>query len=122
MMQQARHSLAAHRHLQFAVRVNNKSLLGLAHRSASSKSITRDGNHLSKEYQYLPGGPLPSYYFQKSLPLLPVPKLELTCQRYLEALKPLLTPEQHSRTTKIVENFQKGVGTSKLEHMFLITT
>lgn len=76
---------------------------------------------------------LPTYYFQKSktiilmqvkallnksyfssgLPRLPIPKLELTCQRYLEALTPLLTQEQLGKTKKIVANFQDGIGTSE---------
>lgn len=72
-------------------------------------------DNLSKEYQFLPGGILPSYYFQKSLPRLPVPKLELTCKRYLEALKPLLSPEQYNKTEKYVQDFEKGAGNCKTE-------
>ena len=44
-------------------------------------------------------------HFQKSLPRLPIPKLEETTQRYLLSQKPLLTPERYSIAKKITENF-----------------
>lgn len=79
-----------------------------------------EDNYLTKEYQYLPGGPLPTYYFQKSLPRLPIPKLELTCQRYLEAMRPLLTNEQYGKTEKYVADFQKGVGICKCYYLLFL--
>lgn len=44
-------------------------------------------------------------HFQASLPRLPIPKLEDTSRRYLDAQKPLLTPEQYEKTKKVTENF-----------------
>lgn len=49
-------------------------------------------------------------HFQPSLPRLPIPKLEDTCRRYLNAQKPLLKDDQMQKTQKIVENFLKGDG------------
>lgn len=47
-------------------------------------------------------------HFQKSLPRLPIPKLEKTCQRYLSALEPVIATEEYDRTRKIVDKFLKG--------------
>jgi carnitine O-palmitoyltransferase 2, mitochondrial len=44
------------------------------------------------------------------LPLLPIPNLNATCSRYLNALKPLLNDKQYSNTAQIVENFKNGNG------------
>lgn len=41
----------------------------------------------------------------KSLPKLPIPKLEDTCKRYLRALEGLQAPEEHENTKKIVNEF-----------------
>lgn len=80
---------------------------------ASTTSSSSDINKIAPS-------PLPTYYFQKSLPRLPIPKLELTCQRYLEALKPLITPEQLSRTEKLLSNFQNGVGNSEWDMLIYL--
>ena len=69
-------------------------------------------DHTKEEYQFLPRGRLPTYYFQKSLPRLPIPKLELTCQRYVESLQPLLEELQLRRTEKAVQSFEQGIGRS----------
>jgi hypothetical protein len=63
-------------------------------------------------YQTLPKSSLPTYYFQKSLPRLPVPKLELTAQRYLDSAKCILTPEEFTNTENIVKEFQGATGLS----------
>ena len=59
---------------------------------------------------YLHRSILPSYYFQDSLPSLPIPTLDVTLQRYLRSLSPLITPEALARTTAIVKDFQGGDG------------
>ena len=53
---------------------------------------------------------LPTYHFQKSLPRLPIPKLDHTCERYLLALKPLLDDYAMGKTTTVVREFEKGEG------------
>lgn len=65
----------------------------------------------TEDDQYLvPKTIVHTYHFQDSLPRLPVPKLEDTCRRYLDAQKPLLTPEQYEETKCLVEKFQKQDG------------
>ncbi|OAF71990.1 hypothetical protein A3Q56_00248 [Intoshia linei] len=57
---------------------------------------------------------IPTYHFQKSLPLLPLPKLEDTCKRYLKSLKPLLSNEIYEKTNKIAMNFLSSKDASVL--------
>lgn len=47
-------------------------------------------------------------HFQPSLPRLPIPKLEKTCERYLASLKPLLNDSDFARTSIIVDQFRQG--------------
>lgn len=49
-------------------------------------------------------------HFQQSLPRLPVPELNLTCQRYLKALQPLLSKNDYLKTKEAVENFGRNDG------------
>ncbi|KAJ8279052.1 hypothetical protein COCON_G00061180 [Conger conger] len=49
-------------------------------------------------------------HYQRSLPRLPVPKLEDTIKRYLAAQRLLLNDEQYRNTEKLAHNFQSGVG------------
>ena len=48
-------------------------------------------------------------HFQPSLPRLPIPKLEDTCSRYLDAVAPVTSLEQFSKTEALVAEFlQEG--------------
>ncbi|GLA51521.1 hypothetical protein AnigIFM63604_008123 [Aspergillus niger] len=47
---------------------------------------------------------------QDSLPKLPIPDLEQTCKRYLEALAPLQTPREQDETRAAVQDFLKSEG------------
>jgi len=47
---------------------------------------------------------------QDSLPKLPIPELDKTCQRYLRALKPLQSAREHGETKHAVQEFLKGDG------------
>lgn len=62
------------------------------------------------DYQYLQKSKLPTMHFQKSLPRLPIPKLELTCERYLTAQRPLLIDEAYRKTEYNVNRFRDTVG------------
>ena len=57
------------------------------------------------ESDFLHKSVVPTYHFEASLPRLPIPKLEDTYRRYLDAQKPLLTPEQYEHVKKVTENF-----------------
>uniref|UniRef100_A0A1A7XBF5 Carnitine O-palmitoyltransferase 2, mitochondrial n=1 Tax=Iconisemion striatum TaxID=60296 RepID=A0A1A7XBF5_9TELE len=80
----------------------SSSALGLSPRSYSSKT--------DPSAEYLHKSVVPSMHYQKSLPRLPIPKLEDTIRRYLAAQKPLLNDDQFRTTEKIAENFQNGMG------------
>lgn len=56
-------------------------------------------------YQYMEQSKTPTMHFQPSLPRLPIPKLEDTCRRYLNAQKPLLSKEQLEKTMIYVNDF-----------------
>ena len=55
--------------------------------------------------EFLQNSIIPTMHFQTSLPRLPIPKLEDSCQRYLMSQKPLLTPEEYEQTKQMTENF-----------------
>lgn len=62
------------------------------------------------DYQYWQRSKIPSLHFQPSLPRLPIPKLELTCERYLAAQKPLLIDEAYRKTESNVKQFLNTSG------------
>lgn len=62
------------------------------------------------EYQFMQRSKIPTMHFQKSLPRLPIPKVELTCERYLAAQRPLLTDEGFRKTQSNVNHFQHTSG------------
>ncbi len=66
----------------------------------------------SSEYNYLQNSIIPTYHFQKSLTKLKIPKLEDTCDRYLNALKPLLSESDWKDTEKLTRNFQANEAAS----------
>lgn len=76
--------------------------LGLDKRNYSSKK--------GPSTEYLHQSVVPSMHYQKSLPRLPIPKLEDTVGRYLAAQRPLLDEDQFRTTEKIAQDFQNGVG------------
>uniref|UniRef100_A0A1A8MQ23 Carnitine O-palmitoyltransferase 2, mitochondrial n=1 Tax=Nothobranchius pienaari TaxID=704102 RepID=A0A1A8MQ23_9TELE len=78
------------------------SALSLSSRSYSSKTDC--------SAEYLHKSVVPSMHYQKSLPRLPIPKLEDTIRRYLAAQKPLLNDDQFRTTERIAQDFQNGVG------------
>lgn len=60
------------------------------------------------EYQFLQKSNMPTYYFQKSLPRLPIPKIEKTLERYLAAQRPLLSDEEYKVTEAACTKFVKS--------------
>ncbi|XP_031173924.1 carnitine O-palmitoyltransferase 2, mitochondrial [Sander lucioperca] len=78
------------------------SALGIDKRNYSSKK--------GSSTEYLHQSVVPSMHYQKSLPRLPIPKLEDTVKRYLAAQRPLLDVDQFRTTEKLAKDFQNGVG------------
>lgn len=62
------------------------------------------------EYQFLQQSKVPTLHFQQSLPRLPIPLLEKTCERYLAALKPLLIDEGYRKSEDVINRFKTTTG------------
>lgn len=73
-------------------------------------NVSRYAHTLNYDYQYWQKSIIPTLHFQPSLPRLPIPKLELTCERYLAAQRPLLNNDTFSKTENMVKQFQNGIG------------
>nr|DBA17946.1 TPA: hypothetical protein GDO54_016249 [Pyxicephalus adspersus] len=78
--------------------------------SATTSVLLRGYSAGSSDSEYLHKSIVPTMHFQKSLPRLPIPKLEDTVKRYLNAQRPLLDDEQFRKTEQLALNFQNGVG------------
>lgn len=63
-----------------------------------------------EKYDYLQNSIIPTYHFQKSLTKLKIPKLEDTINRYLAALKPLLSESEWSRAEQLARKFEANEG------------
>ncbi|XP_053549425.1 carnitine O-palmitoyltransferase 2, mitochondrial [Bombina bombina] len=101
-------------------RLLTTSCLWRGHFVASQCSVTlRTYSAGSMDTEHLNQSIVPTMHFQKSLPRLPIPKLEDTTKRYLNAQRPLLDDEQFRKTEQLVQNFQSGVG--KQLHEELVT-
>ncbi|NXI44822.1 OCTC octanoyltransferase, partial [Galbula dea] len=51
-----------------------------------------------------------TFQYQDSLPSLPVPPLDESLGKYLDAVKPFLNQEEYQRTEEIVKRFEHGIG------------
>ncbi|XP_075472465.1 carnitine O-palmitoyltransferase 2, mitochondrial [Ascaphus truei] len=74
----------------------------------------------SSDTEYLHRSIVPTLHYQKSLPRLPIPKLEDSIKRYLNAQTPLLDDEQFRKTDLLARKFQSGIGTKLHEELALI--
>jgi carnitine O-acetyltransferase len=72
-----------------------------------ASSAPRKSTPIPERYSVDPNvGPMLA--FQRSLPRLPVPTIESTTSKYLETVKPHLTPEAFTRTKIAVEEFARS--------------
>lgn len=78
--------------------------------AATTSVLLRGYSAGSSDSEYLHKSIVPTMHFQKSLPRLPIPKLEDTVKKYLNAQRPLLDDEQFRKTEQLALNFQNGVG------------
>ncbi|XP_044535565.1 peroxisomal carnitine O-octanoyltransferase isoform X1 [Gracilinanus agilis] len=51
-----------------------------------------------------------TFQYQDSLPSLPVPSLDESLKKYLDAVKPFANEEEYKQTEEIVQKFQNGIG------------
>lgn len=66
---------------------------------------TKARNIRDVDYQFLQRSKVPTMHFQKSLPRLPIPELSKSGERYLNALRPLLTSDQFSEAERRTNEF-----------------
>ncbi|XP_006031764.1 peroxisomal carnitine O-octanoyltransferase isoform X1 [Alligator sinensis] len=62
------------------------------------------------ENQVLESSEERTFQYQLSLPSLPVPALDESLKKYLDAVKPFLNQEEYERTNDIVKKFEHGIG------------
>nr|XP_046188412.1 peroxisomal carnitine O-octanoyltransferase-like isoform X8 [Oncorhynchus gorbuscha] len=51
-----------------------------------------------------------TFQYQHSLPPLPVPSLEGSLAKYLDAVRPFATEEEYQVTAAVVKRFGEGIG------------
>lgn len=56
------------------------------------------------------GPPLPTNFFQNSLPALPVPNLDSTLKAYLDSLRPLIHEDEYERVVAVCADFAASDG------------
>lgn len=64
----------------------------------------------ASDYTYWQRSKIPTMHFQPSLPRLPIPKLEDSCERYLASQRPILSNDAYSKTEKYVHKFRDSIG------------
>jgi carnitine O-palmitoyltransferase 2 len=67
-------------------------------------------SYKSDEYQYLQRSSIPTYHFQKSLRRLPIPKLEDSARRYLNAVKAIVTDADYKQSEAVVKELLQKDG------------
>lgn len=76
----------------------------VCHKYIQQRNLTNK-NIKDITYQYLQRSKVPTMHFQKSLPRLPIPDLSKTGERYLKALRPLLSEDQYLKAQQRTTNF-----------------
>lgn len=103
----------------YTKKIQNVILLSEKHqisRSLASSAVFQSFN--DDQYQYLQRGQIPMLHFQRSLPRLPVPKLENTCSRFLAASRPLISDSSYDELKNAVERFMStGPGMKLQKHL-----
>ena len=87
------------------------SLDGQSDQSAKTAAMDPLG---AQRTQYKPGITFAS---QDKLPKLPIPDLDASCRKYLEALRPLQSGREHNDTRAAVEDFLKSEGPELQERL-----
>ncbi|XP_043485133.1 carnitine O-palmitoyltransferase 2, mitochondrial-like isoform X2 [Leptopilina heterotoma] len=75
-----------------------------------TRGSTEEKHKTDNDYEFIQRSKIRTMHFQASLPRLPIPKLEDTCRRYLNAQKPLLSEEEFTKTKSFVNQFLENEG------------
>ncbi|KAG8183892.1 hypothetical protein JTE90_002461 [Oedothorax gibbosus] len=89
--------------------IHNFNCIGLGHRLYHGLP--------EKDFQFLQRSIVPTDHFQDSLPRLPIPELEKTCERYINAIKPFIDEERFKKTVAIVNKFKCEEGKGLQEEL-----
>lgn len=76
----------------------------------ATQSFAKDEKEPLAAHQNPQSKPGITYAAQEKLPKLPIPDLESSCKKYLEALRPLLSSKEHENTERAVQDFLRGEG------------
>lgn len=87
-----------------------RPLYNIGSRSKTTTTAIQHVDSTSEEYQFLQKSQTPMLHFQPSLPRLPIPNLNKTCERYLAAQRPLLNDTAFAQTERIVNEFRTNEG------------
>lgn len=87
--------------------LNLKQLPLIQLRNGANSNLLLRYASTQEDYQYLHKSNMPMLYFQKSLPRLPIPKVEKTLERYLAAQRPLLNDDEYKHTEDACKGFMK---------------
>lgn len=94
--------------------INSSKLIKHTNYSISVLNHTRyfskDSNVLDANYQYIQRSKVPTMHFQKSLPRLPIPELPKTGERFLNAVRPLLSKDQYTEAVSRTKDFVESSG------------
>lgn len=85
----------------------NESLTSTSPPMSAASSIKEPIARQSPSGDAKPGSTFAS---QDRLPKLPIPELQETCRKYLDAVRPLQTPREHQETKAAVREFLKTDG------------
>lgn len=96
--------------------MSKRYLLAMAKRGA--RSYSSHVENVPAGYAIDPNA-APMLRFQKSVPPLPVPKLEDTLPKYLESVRPHLTPSAFNLTKTRVESFLQSEQGAELQRRLL---
>jgi len=88
----------------------DKTILIKTRHLATPLAVINNRYYSSENDLYLHKSKIPTMHFQPSLPRLPIPPLEKTGQRYLNALTPLLDDEALNHTKKLFADFEAKSG------------
>ena len=84
---------------------------GLTETAAKSGQQYDEAIVSSEEYQLLHKSPVHTLKYQRSLPRLPIPKLEDTCKLYLDSQKAITDDvDAYKKTESLVSDFMKTQG------------
>nr|QFF91503.1 carnitine O-palmitoyltransferase [Potamotrygon motoro] len=87
-----------------------RARVGMTVRAPVCGGCVQRASSCNPDPDYLHESIVPTNHFQKSLPRLPIPKLQDTVRRFLNAQRPLLDNDQYRRTEKVAHDFEQGVG------------